>query len=142
MTAPMPRREEEDMRVQRNERLYALLRGLRETPEPTSGVRVGILSYNETVVYDAIVGALDEANAEIAHLRARLAAVEAERDEARTIRDHNDMLYRSQWDRAEEAYRTVATLREALSWIRNHVRRACNYSLDGFSVLADKVMDE
>ena len=63
MTAPAPRREE------RNGRLYALLRGLRERPEPTSGVRVGQLSYNETVVYDAIVGEMDAADATMAALK-------------------------------------------------------------------------
>ena len=41
-------------------------------------------------------------------LRAQIAAVERERDEARTIRDHNDTLYRGQWERAEEAYQKLA----------------------------------
>lgn len=74
-----------ERRAERNKRLYNLLRLLR-------GLRQ--LSYNETAVYDAIVGGLDEANDELARLlehaqanadetvtlRASLAEVERERD--------------------------------------------------------------
>ena len=38
-----------------SEDVYALLRAIRVTVESTSGVRVGQLSYNETVAYDALV---------------------------------------------------------------------------------------
>ena len=38
--------------------VYQALRAIRATPEPTSGVRVGVLSYNETVAFDAIARAL------------------------------------------------------------------------------------
>jgi len=54
-------KESTEMRRHRNERLYSLLRAMREMPEPTSGVRVGLLSYNETRAYDAIVAMMDGA---------------------------------------------------------------------------------
>ena len=42
------------------ERLYAILRHVKDHPEPRSGVRVGVLSYNETVAFDTIAALLDE----------------------------------------------------------------------------------
>lgn len=45
---------------ERSSRVYDILRALR-LPEPTSGVRVGILTYNETVAFDALLALMDEA---------------------------------------------------------------------------------
>lgn len=44
-----------DGREARREAIYDILRAIRSTSEPTSGARIGQLTYNETVAFDALV---------------------------------------------------------------------------------------
>lgn len=59
-------REELAAKRERDEALYRIFRAIRDTPDPKSGVRVGMLDYAETVAFDAAVALMD-ADAAKAH---------------------------------------------------------------------------